>query len=207
MDGMYSCAEQAIHIAYLVMSVEPRQPNALAQMLRHVLEDMPYRTKKQEAMLEYLGGSPDSDYVDPSERLTMDEFRGQCASITDRVRKVLPGPELHAVWARWGILTGAGNEKSEGVRGLANYCKPLIRITNKEAIQALVYGQTNSRWRAQGLSYEDIAKEYTISVKTLRNAAAIIKATAHSLEQMACDRLTPDWERDGLLTVREKSCA
>ena len=181
MDGMYSCAEQAIHIAYLVMSVEPRQPNALAQMLRHVLEDMPYRTKKQEAMLEYLGGSPDSDYVDPSERLTMDEFRGQCASITDRVRKVLPGPELFAVWARWGVLTGAGNEKSEGVRGLSKYCEPLIRITSKEAIQALVYGQTNSRWRAHGLSYEDISAIVGAPESTVRSRVH------HGLKQLRHD--------------------
>jgi hypothetical protein len=205
MEGMFKSAEQAIHIAYLVMSVEPRQPNALAQMLRHVLEDMPDRTKKQDAMLEYLGGARSSDYIDPSERLTMDEYRGQCAAITDRIRNTLPGPECFAVWSRWGVLTGDAGEKSMGVKGLSAYCAPMLRIENVTVIQALVYGRTNERWRRSGLSYEDISKEFSISVKTLRLAATTIKATAESLENRAVQRLSPEWERDGLLTVKEKS--
>jgi hypothetical protein len=205
MDGMFKSAEQAIHVAFLVMSVPARQPNALAQMLRHVLEEMPDRTKRQDAMLEYLGGSRNGDYVAPGDRLTMDEFRGQCAAIVDRIRKTLPGPECVAVWSRWGVMTGPEGEKTMGVAGLTEYCRPLLRITDVIAIQALIYGRTNERWRAQGLSYDEIAKACSISVKTLRLAAATIKATAESLENMACARLTPEWERDGLLTAKEKS--
>lgn len=207
MEGMFKTAEQAIHVAFLVLSVEPRQPNALAQMLRHVLEEMPDRTKKQDAMLAYLGGTHSGDYVDPAERLTMDEFRGQCASIADRISNTLPGPECYAVWARWGIMTGDAGEKSMGVKGLASYCAPMLRVTDITAIQALIYGRTNERWRIHGLSYAEISKERSISVKTLRLAMATIKATAESLENRAVQRLTPDWERDGLLTVKENSYA
>ncbi|PXW23395.1 hypothetical protein [Paraburkholderia caballeronis] len=205
MEGMFNSAEQAIHVAYLVMSVDARQPNAFAQMLRHVLEELPSRTTKQEAMLEYLGGAHSSDYIDPAESLTMDEYRGQCAQITDRIRNVLPGPECYAVWSRWGVRTGPEGEKSVGVQGLAEYCAPLLRIGEIEAIQALVYGRTNERWRRQGLSYEEIAKAYSISVKTLRLAAATIRTTAESLENRAIQRLSPEWERDGLIAVGEKS--
>lgn len=207
MEGMFKSAEQAIHVAYLVLSVEPRQPNALAQMLRHVLEEMPDRTKKQDAMLEYLGGARSGDYIDPAERLTMDEFRGQCASIADRISNTLPGPECFAVWARWGVMTGETGEKSLGVRGLANYCTPMLRVTDITAIQALIYGRTNERWRMHGLSYAEISKECSISVKTLRLAMATIKATAESLETRAIQRLSPTWERDGLLTTKENSYA
>lgn len=198
-DALFGSVEQALHISFLVLSMEARQKAPLAQMLRRVLEELPYLTKAQAKMLEYLGGATACDYVSEADRLSMDEFRGQCAMVADQVEKVLPGPEAQAVWLRWGITTGSEGEKTKGVLGMQKYISPLLRISDVESIQALLYGRTNERWRTAGLSYEDISKARGISVASLRRAAAIINSTTRALEEMAVNRLRPTWERDGLV--------
>ncbi len=100
MNGVFQSTTQALHVAHLVLSCEPRQKSALRQALIQMLESLPQLTKRQQTWLEQLIGSPSGTVNFAG--LTGDEVRAQCAEVISAVRSKLPPLEQHVVTARYG---------------------------------------------------------------------------------------------------------
>lgn len=193
MDSVFQTTGQALHVSYLIMSVEARQKNSLRQALIQIIEGVEEPSPRLKAWLEQLrgvsSGTVNFGGLDPY------EVRAQCAMVTQAVKDHLPGPERDVIWCRYGFQL----ERSGGVRGLGDYVLPQMTFGDKVAIHALVYGHFCPQMRSKGLSLQEISKERNIHTKTLRRAATIIGNTARILENMAVERLTPMFERDGLV--------
>lgn len=198
-EAIFQTVWQALHLSFLIMSLEARQKNALRMALIQIMEAIEHPTAKQSAWLDQLrgtgGGTVNFAGLDPY------EVRAQCAMVTQAVRDHLPPPEKFAIWTRFGTQT----ERAAGVAGLADYMKPHLNFGDEIAIRALVYGHSVPGMRQKGLSYPEIAKERGINARTLRRGAAVIASTCRILESMAVERLRPMFERDGLVECVDQS--
>lgn len=194
-EPIFQSVGQALSVSFLIMSVEARQKNAFRLVLMRIIESVEQPTARLRAWYQELQGEPGTVNfagLDPY------EVRGQCAMVTRAVADHLPAPERDAIWARYSQQT----ERAAGVAGLAQYVAPLLTFKDEVAVRALVYGYCEPSMRKKGLSYQEISEERGIHVKTLKRANTVIAATFHTLEDMAKKRLTPMFERDGLVAVQ-----
>jgi hypothetical protein len=175
------------------MSVEARQMNSLRMALIQIIESVELPSARLKAWLEQLRGV--SSGTVNFGGLDAYEVRAQCAMVTQAVKDHLPGPERDAVWCRYGFQL----ERAAGVKGLGEYVRPQMTFGDETAIHALIYGHFCPQMRAKGLSLQDISRERGIHAKTLKRAATVIGNTTRILENMAVERLTPMFERDGLV--------
>ena len=200
-DAIFQNTSHALHVSYLVMAHEPRRSTALWRAILVMMEGQKNLNSMQRAWMDRLRGigrgSVDFD------GLTGDEIRAQCAMVTQAVRDHLPIPERAIILCKFGIQL----DKAQGVADLATYIKPLLNFTDDIAIKALVYGHLKPGQRQKGFSYEEISKSQGISVKALRIAAGHIARVAATLEQLAIDRLSPMFLRDGLIATRDERIA
>jgi hypothetical protein len=199
MTAIFQNTSHALHVSFLVMAHEPRQATSLCRALLQMMEAIEKPTRMQLDWMARLRGDGKGGTVDFG-GLTGDEIRAQCAMITQTVRDHLTVPEQAVILCRYAIQL----EKAKGVADLAAYVQPMLDFSDDISIKALVYGHLQPHQRKKGLSYQEISAERGISVKTLRNAAAIIAKTAARLEAMAIDRLAPMFLRDGVIYTREE---
>ncbi|WP_194720808.1 hypothetical protein [Noviherbaspirillum malthae] len=202
-EPIFTSTGQALAVAFLVMAHEPRQGSPFRKAILQIMESLETMTKSQQAWFDQLQGVRSASSTINFGGLTSDEIRAQCSMITQTVYDHLPDPERFAVLARFAYQV----EKAQGVAGLAEYVRPSIRITDQIAIRALVYGHTTPKQREKGLSYTEISRERGIPVITLRRTAAVIAKTTRLLEDMAIERLTPMFARDGVVPKQEEPCA
>lgn len=198
-EAIFATTGQALFVSFLVMAHEPRQGSPFRKVLLQVMESLDVLTKNQQLWMDQLRGSRSEDSTINFGGLTSDEIRAQCSMVTQAVYDHLPAPEQFAVLARFAYQM----EKAKGVAGLAEYVRPQIGITDEIAIRALVYGHSMPKQRERGLSYTEISRERGIPVITLRRTAAKIARTVRTLEDMAIHRLTPMFERDGVVADRQ----
>jgi hypothetical protein len=197
MQAIFQNTGQALHVSFLIMSIEARQKNSLRQALIQIIESVELPSARLKSWLEQLRGVSSGTVnfagLDPY------EVRAQCAMVTQVVRDHLPGPERDAVWARYSNQV----ERGAGVIGIGDYVRPQLPFGDEIAIRALVYAHFQPDLRDRGLSYQEISKERGIHTKTLKRATVIIANTTRILENMAVERLTPMFERDGLIESDE----
>ncbi|MDB6119305.1 MAG: sigma-70, region 4 family protein, partial [Verrucomicrobiaceae bacterium] len=105
-DAIFRSTGQALHVSFLIMSVEARQKNALRMALIQIIEAVEHLTTKQESWLKQLRG--DASGTVNFGGLDAYEVRAQCAMVTTAVRDHLPGPERDVVWARYGFQKEKG---------------------------------------------------------------------------------------------------
>lgn len=193
MQAIFQTTGQALHVAFLIMSIEARQKNSLRQALIQIIESVELPSARLKAWLEQLRGV--SSGTVNFAGLDSYEVRAQCAMVTQVVRDHLPGPERDVIWARYSNQA----ERGAGVIGIGEYVRPQLPFGDEIAIRALVYAHFQPELRDRGLSYQAISKERGIHTRTLKRATAIIVNTTKLLENMAVERLTPMFERDGLV--------
>lgn len=195
MQAIFQTTGQALHVAFLIMSIEARQKNSLRMALIQIIESVELPSARLKAWLEQLRGV--SSGTVNFGGLDAYEVRAQCAMVTQVVRDHLPGPERDVIWARYSNQV----ERGAGVIGISDYAEPHLPFKDKIAIRALVYAHFAPELRDRGLSYQAISKECGIHTKTLKRATTIIANMAKILENMALARLTPMFERDGLIEI------
>lgn len=195
-DAIFQSAGQALHVSFLIMSVEARQKNVLRMALIQIIESVELPSARLKDWLSQLRGISTGSVNFAG--LDSYEVRAQCAMVAQVVHDHLPGPERDVVWARYGHQV----DRAKGVKGLSEYIKPQLPIGDMIAIQALLYGHFAPHMRDKGLSYADINKSQGIHIKTLKRASTAIAGTAKVLEDMAIARLTPMFERDGLIAAQ-----
>jgi hypothetical protein len=197
-QAIFQTTGQALHVSFLIMSVPATQKSSLRQALIHLIEAVELPSARLKDWLQQLrgerSGTVNFDGLDPY------EVRAQCAMVTKAVEHRLPGPERDVIWMRYGHQV----EKARGVAGIADYLAPQLPFDDQIAIRALVYGHSSPRMRLRGLSYPEIAAERNINARTLRRAAGSISSACRILEEMACMRLQPVFERDGVVDAKHE---
>jgi hypothetical protein len=216
MDAIFESTQQALHVGFLVVSLPPRQKNTFRLALIQILESIGTLSRRQAEFLDYLHGSR-SGTID-FEGLTSDEVRAQCAMVVAATRDQLPDPERFATWIRYARGIPARPKSAEfaadpgippsmewkrGVFGMANYLRPTLNISNRDAIMALLAAHAFPHQRERDFSYASISKDCTIPVRTLERAAFTIRKRMRGLEDQAIQRLTPLFQRDGLVHIEE----
>lgn len=192
MNEAFQDTRQALHVAYLVLSLPPRQKAPFRNMLIRILEDLDRPTKAQEAWLNELRG-PQGDF-DP-ERLTLEEFRAQCAMITDAARTRLPSPEYAAVLARF----AHGDEKAAGINSLAIWSRKSSGITAVALLRDLAAWNYLPRTQREGASIRDLADRHKVTKDKAFRAAKWMASRFTELENLAVARLESGFVLHGVV--------
>lgn len=194
MDAIFKSTQQALHVSYLVMSEPVREKNGLRLTLIRIIESIGTLNRRQAAFLDYLygskGGSVNFDGLDGL------EIRGQCAMVTAAVIHQLPEAERYAIWVRY----AKGNERKAGVIWMSKRLRAVLNLTNLNAICYLVAEQALPKEeRDPEKTFKYISAETDVPVRTLERAAMTIRKQLATYQNSAYDRLTPMFERDGLV--------
>ncbi|EON13137.1 GP66 protein [Pandoraea sp. SD6-2] len=192
MNEAFQDTRQALHVAYLVLSLPPRQKAPFRNMLIRIIESIDKPTKAQEAWLNELRG-PQGEF--DSERLTLEEFRAQCAMITDAARTRLPSPEYAAVLARF----AHGDEKVAGINTLAVWSRKSSGITAVALLRDLTAWNYLPRTKREGVSIRDLAERHKIAKSTAFRAAKWMAARFTELENLAVARLEAGFVSHGVV--------
>ncbi|MDM8357493.1 hypothetical protein [Pandoraea communis] len=192
MNEAFQDTRQALHVAYLVLSLPPRQKAPFRNMLIRIIEAIDHPTKAQEAWLNELRG-PQGEF-DP-ERLTLEEFRAQCAMITDAARTRLPSPEYAAVLARF----AHDREKVEGINRLAVWSRKSSGITAVALLRDLAAWNYLPRTKREGVSIRDLAERHKVTKDKAFRAAKWMAGRLTELENLAVARLEAGFVLHGVV--------
>ncbi|ALR35971.1 hypothetical protein LV28_25275 [Pandoraea pnomenusa] len=197
MNEAFQDTRQALHVAYLVLSLPPRQKAPFRNMLIRILEAIDRPTKAQETWLNELRG-PQSEF-DP-ERLTLEEFRAQCAMITDAARTRLPSPEYAAVLARF----AHGDEKVAGINTLAVWSRKSSGITAVGLLRDLAAWNYLPRTQREGASIRDLADRHKVTKDKAFRAAKWMAGRFTELENLAVARLESGFVLHGVVPAANR---
>ncbi|KGX47217.1 hypothetical protein [Burkholderia pseudomallei] len=201
MDAIFRSTQQALHVAYLVMSEPVREKNGLRLTLIRIIESLGTLNKRQAAFLDYLYGSADGTVNFAG--LSPLEVRGQCAMITAAVMHQLPPAERYAIWVRY----ARGTQRKEGVIWMSKKLRATLNITNLNAVRYLVAEQSLPKdARDPEKTFKYISDQTGVSIRTLERAAARIRTHMRTLENRAYNVLTPMFMRDSVIppSMREE---
>ncbi|CAK0038375.1 gp77 [Burkholderia pseudomallei] len=194
MDAIFRSTQQALHVAYLVMSEPVREKNGLRLTLIRIIESIGTLNRRQAAFLDYLYGSADGTVNFAG--LSPLEVRGQCAMITAAVLHQLPPAERHAIWVRY----ARGTQRKEGVIWTSKKLRATLNLTNLNAVRYLVAEQSLPKdERDPEKTFKYIAAQTGVPVRTLERAAQQIRLQLRAMENRAYDMLTPLFVRDELV--------
>lgn len=197
MNEAFQDTRQALHVAYLVLSLPPRQKAPFRNMLIRILEDLDRPTRAQEAWLNELRG-PQGDF-DP-ERLTLEEYRAQCAMITDAARTRLPSPEYAAVLARF----AHDHQKVAGINALAVWSRKSSGITAVALLRDLAAWNYLPRAKREGASIRDLAEQHKVTKDKAFRAAKWMASRFTELENMAVARLETGFVLHGVVPPADR---
>ncbi|VVE84985.1 hypothetical protein [Pandoraea sputorum] len=192
MNEAFQDTRQALHVAYLVLSLPPRQKAPFRNMLIRIIEAIDKPTKAQEAWLNELRG-PQGEF-DP-DRLTLEEFRAQCAMVTDAARTRLPSPEYAAVLARF----AHDDERVKGINALAVWSRKSSGITAVALLRDLAAWNYLPRTKREGVSIRDLAERHKVTKDKAFRAAKWMAARFNELENLAVARLETGFVLHGVV--------
>ncbi|WP_454756986.1 hypothetical protein [Cupriavidus campinensis] len=193
---LFADVSHALHVSYLVLSLPPRQKAPFRNMLIQLLEALDQPTLAQERWLTELRGEVSERGYGGS--LSMDEYRAQCAMITDAVRTRLPSPEYAAVLARF----GHGPEKLAGCKRLAAYARRSSGLTALTLLLDLTARHYLPKQQRQDLTFRSLADKHGGSPATLFRAARWMDQNFRKLETLAIERLEPLFIAHGIVPDR-----
>jgi hypothetical protein len=202
MDAIFKSTQQALHVAYLVMAEPVRERMAFRLALIRIIESVGSLNRRQAAFLDYLYGTPSGSVN--FEGLDGLEVRGQCALITAAVEHHLTPAERRAIWVRYSKTV----QRKEGVIWLSKSLRAKLNLTNLDAIRYLVAEQSLPKdQRDPEKTFKYISDKTEIPVRTLERAAMTIRKHLRQLENSAYDKLTPMFERDGVVATEDEVAA
>lgn len=214
-EAIFQTTGQALHVAFLIMSVEARQESPLRRALLQIMGQQEELTKKQQDWMNQLIGEGSGTVNFGG--LSSDEVRAQCAMVTQSVKDHLPAPEMHVIHARFiptelEELDGGrkryyfSQERVDAVKALSEYVKAGYSAIKLEAIDCLVAKVFVEHSKTE-ISFRDLAQSFQTNHMVYARAFPKIKATMKMLETMAINRLTPYFEATGLIELQaEQSC-
>jgi hypothetical protein len=199
MDAIFKSTQQALHVAYLVMSEPVRERMAFRLALIRIIESIGTLNRRQAAFLDYLYGEKSSSVN--FEGLDPLEIRGQCALITAAVVHHLAPAERFAIWVRYSKTI----ERKMGVIQLSKALRAKLNLSNLDAIRYLMAEQSlPQKERDPEKTFKYVSEQTDIPVRTLERAANTIRKQLRQLENSAYDKLTPMFERDGVVDCESR---
>jgi len=193
--AIFKSTSQAVHFSFIMESLEASSESVMAKMLREHL--MSLGLWKSEPGSINFGG------------LTSLEIRGQCAMIRASCRTKLFGPEFWVIVSRYGMVkvgkTRDGEtayylppEKAEALDSLAGWLTAEHASLPPEVLKLLVIRATSN---VEGMrpTFRAISEKSGCNKDTLCRHAKKISHRLRELETLAFDRLTPYFERDGVI--------
>ncbi|WP_287496897.1 DeoR family transcriptional regulator [Pandoraea sp. CB10b_02] len=181
-DPIFRSVEQALHVSFLMETLPVTQKSQMQVMIDRMMEDMGIVQEREKGTINFGG-------------LTALEIRGQCAMVRGAVIHHLPKPEADAVHARFGYQVC----KAGGVRGVRDYCSPMLSTQGDMATLTMAWGVFGTQRQRDDLSVRKIAAEYGLSPATVGRDMQIIRNTGRLLLNRGVERLAPMFEAQNLV--------
>jgi len=218
MDSVFQTTGQALHVSYLIMSVEARQKSPLRQALIQIIEAIESPSARLKAWLEQLRG--ESSGTVNFGGLDAYDVRAQCAMVTQAVIDHLPEPERNVIQARF-IPTATeeigrdsegqpqyrfyfSRERVEAMQRLSIRLAPNFRDLTIFQLDHLVAKAFAERREVRN-SFRDLAALAGGSHMLYARKYPAIVAHLSELEAQAMRRLTHHFERTGLIEIAQQT--
>ncbi len=179
---IFNSMQQCLHFSFLMEILPATQKSQMQTMIDRMLEDMGIVQERAESTINFGG-------------LNALEIRGQCAMVRGAVLHHLPKPEADAIYARYGHQVC----KAGGIRGIRDYSQPMLSTHNDLATLTMAWSVFGTARQREDFSTRKIATEYGLSQSTVTRDVQVIVRTGRTLEGRAVERLTPIFERGGLV--------
>lgn len=199
---IFQSTQQAIFFSYMVSSLPARDGGALGKLLdRMKLEATGIQEAKEPSTVSFAG-------------LTDMEVRGQCAMVRAAVENLLPPPESWAIRSRFGVAfidrgtdkkiksASFGPDRTRSMRQLANYLAPAFTPMTDSALLLLV-ARVCGECDELRPTFRQIEADTGTSKSTAERAEKKVKHRVRMLVNLGVDRLTPIFQRDGLVAVED----
>jgi hypothetical protein len=208
MEAIFRDTRQALHVAYLIMSTDPRAKNVFRTALIQIMEMQPSLTKRQQAWLEQLIGDVSESTVNFA-GLNGDDVRAQCAEVASAVNSKLADVERWAVIARFGQMgderlpTGVKRffflrDRTEAIQNLSGWLAPSFDDISVMALDCML-ARLYANHAKVDISFRDLAKAFGANHMTYKRAFDKVSIRMREVENRAIDQLTPYFERTGLI--------
>lgn len=219
---IFKSIHQALHVSFLVMSVEARQDSPMRGVLLQMLGNAESLTARQREWMHELLGVGGGGTINFG-GLTPDEIRGQCAMVTKAVEHHLPEPGMHVIRARYiptEIEEVAGDvflvdtfgtcrqskanrfyysqPRVDSVKWLASWGYARCAGIKLEAMDYMVAKVFAERKEVE-ISFRDMAATFGGNHLRYYRAYPKLKECMKELEKRAIDRLTVHFESTGLV--------
>jgi len=210
--AIFQTTGQALHVSYMILSQEARQNGALRKAILQIMSQLDTLTARQRDWMNQLIGEPSGTVNFGG--LSADEVRAQCAMVTQAVKDHLPAPEMWAIHARF-IPTEFedmgrdeegrvikrffySQERVDAIVGLSAYLQPLFPAIHGVALDMMIARAFANHAKIE-ISFRELAENFGGSHMTYARANKSLVEKLRELELMAVRRLTPMFERTGLV--------
>lgn len=205
-EPIFETVGQALHVAFLIMSVEAQQDSPLRKGLIRIMGDVTL-SESQADWLSQLRGTKSSTVNFGG--LSPNDVRAQCAMITLAVRSKLPSTEMWALQAKFGHMETEGNkenmrialsmERIEAIQSLSRWLAPSFSGINMYAMDCLI-AKIYANHKSTAFSFRDLADSFGVGRMTFQRAVPKIKAHLQALENMGMLRLEPYFMEQGIVS-------
>ena len=211
-NAIFQSVGQALHVAFLIMSVDARQDAPMRTALLRMMEAVPNLTPAQADWYDDLRGAS-SGSIDFS-GLSSIEVRAQCALITLSVRSKLPKPEMWALQARFGHIESEGAkdklryafpaERITAIQSLSDWLRPSFQSIKPLALDCIVAKIYASHKKTQ-ISYRALAKSFGENHMVYARALPKIKGHLSEIEKRGMERLAEYFAEQRIIAPENKT--
>lgn len=201
---------QALHVAYLIMSVEAQQDSPFRKALIRVMSDVTLSEAQNDWLIQLRGESSSTVNFGG---LSSNDVRAQCALITLAVRSKLPNTEMWALQAKFGHMETEGAkekmrialsmERIVAIQALSRWLVPLFSGINVYAMDCLI-AKVYANHQKTTISFRDLAAAFGSNHMTYSRAFPKIKAHLQVLENMGMMRLEPYFIEQGIISAEHQ---
>jgi hypothetical protein len=206
-EAIFLTTGQALHVSYLIMSVEARQKNAFREVLMRIIESVELPSARLKAWYKELQGTRGQGTVN-FEGLDPYEVRAQCAMVTQTVKDHLPDPEMHVVHARFipTTVTNGGDkriihyspDRAAAIKYLSARVLPHFPKIKGEAMDYLV-AKIYANHKLTTISFRAIAHDFGGDHMIYARAFPKVKGMLYEIEQLAMSRLDDHFKKTYLV--------
>jgi hypothetical protein len=198
MTAIFKSTQQALHFSYMLLSQPSRDGGQLGRMLERMeLDATGIRKSREMSTVNFAG-------------LTELDIRAQCSMVTARVQSALPSPEAWAIRSKYGctevrrdksgqiIAASFGKDRADAMLYISEYLQPSFESVPVGAMPYLVARICGENDLVRP-TFRAIESAFGLNISTATRAEKRVKVRIRELCNMGCDKLTPDFVRDGLV--------
>lgn len=205
--AIFETVGQALHVAFLIMSVEAQQDSPLRKALIRIMDNVTL-SADQTDWLSQLRGTASSTVNFGG--LSSNDVRAQCAMITLAVQSKLPETEMWALQAKFGHMETEGSkenmrialslERIEAIKSLSRWLAPVFSGISMFAMDCLIAKVYANHMRTT-ISFRDLAAAFGGEKTKYQRVYPQIKAHLQALENMGMMRLEPYFIEQGIVSA------